>query len=265
MRLGEISGTTAVNVPGSPDGTWSTTSAQNATSLIINDSNKAFTDNNNSRYVRYPDDARTDMAAGMTLVLWFNSNHDPAGSKAIWGIDTDGSTSDAFQMTYGSSRQPGCQIYDRSAAQLYTVSSGASISLATTHMVACRWSAATGVCISVDGGASTCTTANFTIEVGTTVGAQVNCYPNTTGFCDNGQVTFDEPAYFKSRLTDQNVTDLYQAGSVGCNTPTPATTNTPTLTPTSTPTPTTTPTSTPNATTVAARKLRYRAYMHGPM
>ncbi len=285
MRLGETSGTTAVNVPGSPDGTWSSTSAQNGTSLIAGDADKTFIDGASSFRVTYPNDTRTTFTGAITFgaVIKCNTTCGSGGGE-VWS-NWDAGTGDRWLIEIDSSTgKVRAFINDLLPSNTnFYAESAASIWNSSIHVVMGTYDPAVGVCVFLDG-VKTCNTSgtpSFTPS-GALGGLQVNCFPGGTSNCwtATGQRQIDEVFYIKSSLTDQNATDIAQAALNGCQTATPtsAASNTPTSTPTATPTPTSTPTptntptntrtptQTPNLTqTAASGSGKYRGYMHGPM
>lgn len=263
---GNINATYEVSPFGGSGGTVGTD-----TSLISScDSNAAVAFGTNgvvgAGVLSVPNGAAIRFSSSQTWMAWADhTTTSDTTAQNVFGTWGASSIGDDYAIRYtksASTTRASCWVYDKSANIEYEVTNSVIDVGNGTHFVACTYAASEGVCVHVDGTTKSCNGGpSFTPDDGETHGGQANCPQGIdgSGTCLNGvafiggSTTIDEIAVFKSRLTDQQIVDVYAAGTTCCVTPTAtvALTSTPTRTPTPTNTSTRTFTRTPTRTATA--------------
>lgn len=273
LRLGDAGGgTTALNEPGTPNGTWASSGSppHGGTSLITGDADTCFTANGSdaSFRVTYPNDARTAFSGSITWCAWIKTSATFSAAGVVWSNWAAGA-GDRWDLEIQTTGKARAFVNDASPGNVnFYAESAGTINDGTHHLLCGKYTVAGGVCLYVDG-TKTCNTSStpsFTPDGGDTSGFQVNGFVggSSNQFTAPGSGQIDEVVFFQSELTDQNVQDMYDAGNTGCVsatatfTPTATPTPTPTSTATPTPTPTRTPTNTPASTATRTHGRRHR-------
>lgn len=202
----------------------------------------------------------------ITWGLWIETGSgNNGGNSPAWGTAAFVANEDQWSLNIydsdptGSTTASGrCCVFDDSANTNYCADSTINVGDSNPHFIACSYDTTDGICVHVDGTAKVCNTSgtpSFTPDGGGTVGAQINNYVGEfTNNCVNaipflgGNATFQHVMFYKARLTDGEIVDLYEAGTECCSNPTATPTSTPTPTITLAPTITQTPTVTPTFT-----------------
>lgn len=251
FRLGETSGTTAVDAAGCQDGTYNGTVTLGVTGAIINNANTAISVNATGDFVSTVDQTCNDLtSAAATWCAWFKANQSPMiGDHIIVAKDS--------QFLMGWDFAAGTMVCgDRISGVDTFVGSNTGVDDGNWHSVCCVNTGTTLLAYTDDDATPNSANSPDGALDNQPNGPSIGCFSSGAAGCSSAlnSSSIDEVFAVKSALTAQQITDLYVAGDTGCtapDTPTSTPTSTPTPTPTATPTNTPTPTRTPTPTSTA--------------